>query len=143
MSEVRCPKCGLIRDLAVERRPDGDANCAACGWRGKYAECFKEQKTSERILHAAVKSENGMVILGKSHAECFQIGANVGLVMSKKALDQGFFTNKGRYVTRSDAAFVAVEAGQVRAGVEILFSEDLWGSMADGQFQYDHVKGYF
>ncbi len=97
----------------------------------------------EVIKHAAFKAENGMIIIGKSHAECFLIAKNIGLEMSKNPLDQGFFTSKGRYVTRSDAAFVAIEAGQVRSGIEILFSEDLWSPQYEGQFKYDYVKGYF
>lgn len=97
----------------------------------------------ERITHAAVKAENGMILLGKSHADCFHQAKNTGIEMSQKALDQGFMTSKGRYVTRRDAAFVAIEAGQVRHGIEILFSEDLWSPQADGQFEYDYIKGYY
>lgn len=97
----------------------------------------------EVIKHAAVKAENGMIFLGKSHADCFHQARNVGVKMSQKALDQGFFTSKGRYVTRSDAAFVAIEAGQVREGIVVLFSEDLWSEQADGQFEYDSIKGYW
>mgnify|MGYP007090105803 CR=1 FL=1 len=41
MSEPRCPSCDSST-LSVERRPDGDARCAMCGWSGKYAACFKE-----------------------------------------------------------------------------------------------------
>lgn len=40
MSEPKCPKCGG-GNLLVERRPDGDARCLDCDWRGKYAECLK------------------------------------------------------------------------------------------------------
>ena len=48
MSEPRCPNCGSFT-LSVERRPDGDARCALCGWSGKYAMCFNDQKTEVRI----------------------------------------------------------------------------------------------
>jgi hypothetical protein len=40
MSEPKCPKCGGSY-LLIERRPDGEAGCLDCDWRGKYAECFK------------------------------------------------------------------------------------------------------
>lgn len=48
MSEPRCPSCGSST-LSVERRPDGNARCALCGWSGKYAMCFNDQKTEVRI----------------------------------------------------------------------------------------------
>lgn len=39
--DPKCPQCGS-NDLAVERRPNGDAICNKCKWHGPYAECFKE-----------------------------------------------------------------------------------------------------
>lgn len=39
MTEPKCPSC-FSPLLAIERRPDGDAVCQACKWRGKYALCF-------------------------------------------------------------------------------------------------------
>ena len=34
-----CPNC-LSNCLAVERRPDGDATCGSCKWKGPYRGCF-------------------------------------------------------------------------------------------------------
>lgn len=97
----------------------------------------------ERITHAAVLTEDRRwPIMAKSHAECFVKGKNSGFDMSVKALDQGFITSKGRFVTRSDAYFVALEAGQISAqSGEVLISEMLWAD--DGAlFEYDYIKGY-
>lgn len=32
-----CPRCGSVKNQAIERRPDGDAKCGDCGHRGKYS----------------------------------------------------------------------------------------------------------
>lgn len=97
----------------------------------------------EMIKHAAVKAKNGMILLGKCHADCFHQGSSIGLEMCSKADHQGFFTNLGRYVDRKEAARIAFEAGQVDKNLMYLFSEDLWSPEENGQFQYDSVKGYF
>ena len=47
----------------------------------------------ERILHAAVKAVGGFICIGRSHADCFFQGKNLGLTMSKKSNAQGFMTN--------------------------------------------------
>ena len=36
----KCPKCNNAHELAIERRPDGDANCRSCGWFGSYSLCL-------------------------------------------------------------------------------------------------------
>ena len=87
----------------------------------------------EEIKHAVVKAENGMMLLGKCHADCFYQGHNLGLKISSKADDQGFITNKGRYVNRKVAARIAKRAKQVRDDknrplkkIKYLMSEDIW-----------------
>ena len=97
----------------------------------------------ELIKHAAVKATNGMILLGKCHADCFYQGSNIGLKMSSKATDQGFFTNKGRYVDRTEGAKIAVTSGQVIKPCSFLFSEDLWCERDGGLYQYDQIKGYY
>lgn len=70
MSEPRCPNCDSST-LSVERRPDGDARCALCGWSGKYAACFGEtykvaiQNPEARIkeLEAQLKEANEIIAL--------------------------------------------------------------------------------
>lgn len=96
-------------------------------------------------MHAAVKATNGMIILGKCHGDCFWQGKNIGLEMSSKADDQGFFTNKGRYVSRSVAARIAKRAGQLDPNDERkvghLLSEDIWCQRE--RFEYSQSRGYF
>lgn len=40
-TDPKCYKCSS-KDLIVERRPNGNAKCAKCGWEGKYNLCFEE-----------------------------------------------------------------------------------------------------
>jgi hypothetical protein len=96
----------------------------------------------ELIKHAAVISEGGMIFLGKSHSDCFHQAFNVGVKMSSGAEKQGFFTNKGRFVTRSEAAQIARDAGQISPLINILFSEDLWSESHGGKYSYCQVEGY-
>lgn len=97
----------------------------------------------ESIKHAAIRAKNGMIFLGKCHADCFHQADNIGIKLSSKADNQGFITNIGRFVNRIEAAKIAVSAGQVGIGIEILISEDLWSPVSDGRFAYNSIKGYF
>lgn len=99
----------------------------------------------EQIKHAAVKAINGMVLLGKCHADCFWQGQNIGLKMSSKSEDQGFVTSKGRYVNRKVAARIAKRAGQIdlkdkSRKISHLLSEDIWYQR---RFEYSQSRGYF
>lgn len=40
MSKPLCPNCKKSEHLHVERRMDGNAVCANCGWQGRYKECL-------------------------------------------------------------------------------------------------------
>lgn len=105
-------------------------------------------KGKEKILHAAVKTVTGYVVIGRCHADCFFSGANIGLSMSKKSCDQGFITNKGRYVDRKLAACIAKKANQLVDTKDVkiknithLASEDIWYQRK--RFEYNQVRGYF
>lgn len=37
--KIECPTC-KSNNLAVEKRPDGNAICMSCGWQGEYKYCF-------------------------------------------------------------------------------------------------------
>ena len=43
-----------------------------------------------------------------------------------KMAAQGFFTSKGRFVSREEAAIIAFNCGQIPKQVTCLFSEDLY-----------------
>lgn len=98
----------------------------------------------EMILHSAVKSDCGTIIMrGKSHADCFIKGKINNIKMSKRAIDQGFSTNKREFIDREIAANVARRAGQVDKNIKILFSEDLWSKQSGGKYEYAEEIGYF
>lgn len=99
-------------------------------------------KDKEEIKHAAVKTECGLIMLGKSHADCIHKAHHTGLKASQGARAQGFMTSKGRYVEREEAAKIAVKAKQVNPNIDFLFSEDLWSKHSGGSYEYDYVKGY-
>jgi hypothetical protein len=97
----------------------------------------------ELIKHAVVKDVKGFVVLGKCHADCFYKGDCIGLKMSKKSCDQGFFTNKGRYVDRKTAARIAKRSKQLdktsKRKVSYLLSEDIWYQKS---VVYCPIRGY-
>lgn len=95
----------------------------------------------ESIKHAVVKSVDGFICMGKSHADCFYQGRNLGLEMSGKASDQGFITSKGRYVERPEAGKIAKRADQLPKdhNGKILLSEDIW---YQERIVYCSIKGY-
>ena len=99
----------------------------------------------EVLKHAAVRTKDGNILLGKCHADCFHQGANTGIEMSEKALDQGFMSSHGRYLNREEAFLVAVGAEQITGAGNggVLGSEDLWSKQSGGKYKYDTVKGYY
>lgn len=98
----------------------------------------------EVIKHAACKTTNGMILLGKCHADCFYQAKNIGLQIQKKSSAQGFVTNKGRYVNRLEAAIIAKKAKQLdpkdKRKVTALLSEDIW--YQQDRFIYTQARGY-
>lgn len=75
---------------------------------------------------------HGVVLCAHRHHNVF---AQTGLsVMQRKMegweqVEQGFLTNRNRFVNREEAAQIAKEAGQLKPGVvsvQRLFSEDLY-----------------
>lgn len=104
----------------------------------------KKIRGKEKILHAAVKTITGYVVIGKCHADCFWSGKIIGLEMSNKSSDQGFVTNKGRYVGRKKAFIIAKRANQLsstdRRKANYLISEDIWHQRP--RFEYSQCRGY-
>lgn len=103
----------------------------------------QQKQVVETIRHAVVKSIEGQMFLGKSHSDCFHQAMNLNIEMSKLACDQGFITNKGRFLDRKAAAKIAINSGQVKDDITILHSEDLWHLASGGKFEYDTIKGYY
>ena len=83
----------------------------------------------KQYLYQPKNIKTGLVLCGHRHNCIFtQIG---GLVGERKMLgmyerEQGFLTNKNRFVGREEAGKIAYEAGQIDQPITRLFSEDLY-----------------
>lgn len=100
----------------------------------------------EDIRHAAIRTKDNWIFIGKCHADCFHKAQNVGKEkeLSNKVEDQGFVTSKGRFVDRKIAAKIALRSKQrEKVTGMVLCSEDLWSHEHGGQFSHDEIKGYF
>ena len=106
---------------------------------------MKEDKP-ERILCAANHYDDGIehdhkprniktgfVVCGRRHHNCINIFAMiVGFPYTEEAHtlhrteEQGFITNLDRFVTREEAAEIALAAGQIEKKIITLYSEDLY-----------------
>lgn len=77
----------------------------------------------EICICAAVKSEDGDIIRGHRHHDCFRSIESRGKKILKEKSAQGFITSTGRYVDRVEGCKLMREAGiKSRAGFE--FKED-------------------
>lgn len=100
--------------------------------------------STELIKHAAIISGTGMIFLGKCHSDCFNQAFNLGIKLKSAAWMQGFFTNKGRFVSRAEACDIATSSKQVGERPSgTLFSEEFWSETDGGKYKYDSIKGYF
>ena len=103
---------------------------------------MREVTDLELIRHAAVISVDGWIFIGKCHGDCFHKAHHLSVKLSSKADDQGFVTNKGRYVGRLEAAELAFTNKQIDEPTSMLFSEDLWCPTYNGKYSYCEIKGY-
>lgn len=83
-----------------------------------------------KIAHAAIKTDQGVVIVGKRHHNCIAIMVECGYPTPVKGT-QGFVDSSGCFVDRADALIIARDAGQLEGRKKhgpsnILFSEDLY-----------------
>lgn len=84
----------------------------------------------ERIVAAALRYEGQVYSLpppARHHSVC-QMMSDLGLG-PETMRDQGFITDSGRYVSRSDALIIATAANQLLRKTfptDLLFSEDVW-----------------
>lgn len=80
--------------------------------------------TPERIVAAAIK-ENGVVFTGPHHhLIIWYIVPILGIKTSVG--QQGFITNRNRFVSRGEAADIAFMSKQISRATNCLFSEQLW-----------------
>lgn len=82
---------------------------------------------SRRVVCAALRYEDGFIVAGVRHCDMImqpQMQA-VGRRNFVKA-EQGFLDNRYNFLTRKEAAELAMDAGQITRKPDILFSEDLY-----------------
>lgn len=85
-----------------------------------------------RIICAAIHKRGELDISGQPLIYCGLRHNNIlwqGKHVSRDPYDQGFLTSKGTFVNRTDAAKIALEAGQIEKlsySSTQLFSEDLY-----------------
>ena len=104
----------------------------------------------EKIVASAIKflpkdSEYPIIVTERRHCNCFEVIWNSKIDYDKKTCEQGFMTNRSRFVDRYEAAEIAWDANQVLKESDTyqrmwedfakndeltkayqLFSEDLW-----------------
>jgi uncharacterized protein YlbG (UPF0298 family) len=133
----------LLEEYYKERRLKEVGNIKYERWKQKYKEFLqlynaeKNLEDTEYILCSAILrkepvksitySDAHKCILGYRHCD---IMFHFKDLVRKDPSSQGFFTSKGRFVNRTEAMQIALEAGQVKKGKTIhergLFSEDLY-----------------
>lgn len=84
-------------------------------------------------VHKPRNIKTGFVVCGRRHHNCIQTFAMiVGLPYTEeghvlhRTEEQGFITNLDRFVTREEAAEIALAAGQIENKIITLYSEDLY-----------------
>jgi len=94
----------------------------------------------EYIQFAAILRNDQCIVFGKDHAECF---CKSPFGTCKNDANQGFLTNRMRFVGRKEAARIAHKAGQISEYKrdQILISEEIWWNPKSG-YIYDPQKGY-
>lgn len=77
--------------------------------------------------------DGGLVVTGHRHGQCmWTVGCLSGLRSVENGensvgkYEQGFLTNKNRFVDRKEAAIIAFNANQIDEQKQTLYSEDLY-----------------
>ena len=93
----------------------------------------------EFIKAAAIKRSDGVISIGKHHAEIIK---NSPFGTCKAGSEQGFILEDGSFVNRKTAALIAFNAGQIKSYEkgDYLISEEIWFW---GDYEYDKDKGYY
>lgn len=83
----------------------------------------------ELVVAAAIRTEGVVVMVERPgrHGNCINFLHNRAPGVDYRA-EQGFITNRGRFVNRQEAAAIVEASGQGsgREGINGLFSEDMW-----------------
>ena len=99
----------------------------------KYANpenTFKLKMGGEIVICSAVKTDDGQIIRGHRHCDCFDAIARKGLQRLLQKDQQGFITSENRYVGRREGLLLQLSAGIKSADKGgyrgQLYSEDLY-----------------
>ena len=79
-----------------------------------------------RIKEAAVRHE-GEIFTGRNHKVAIFKAITKTRIAPVLTVNQGFVTECGKFVGRTEAARIAFEAGQIPERKDCLYSEDLSG----------------
>lgn len=87
-----------------------------------------DEEVLRRRGFSPYNTDRGIVFCGWRHTNClYQKYAITGLADSESGdNEQGFLTNKNRFVDRTEAAKIAFDAGQIKTEINYLHSEDLY-----------------
>lgn len=88
-------------------------------------------KDGNKHAHQPTNIDEGIVICGRRHHNCFIITNDLhdGTFIKKRFHDnivQGFLTSDDRFVDRKEAGQIAYKAGQISKPTDCLLSEDLY-----------------
>lgn len=91
----------------------------------EYILCSAIKRKKNRTCEPYYRNKNDIcnVELGYRHHD---ILIRYKGIVQTNILAQGFYTSKGRFVDRVEAAKIAKNAGQVKECVDRLYSEDLY-----------------
>lgn len=111
--------CGYGWSIMENKRIEGN------GWRCRNTEIKKEF-----ISCAAIKFMERIFALERPyrhHDVIWFINDETGCRLCDHPYTQGFLTNRGRFVDRKEAEYIARECGQVTSIIgSVLTSEDMW-----------------
>lgn len=85
----------------------------------------------ERIVCAANKTHDGIIVLGVRHADYLMCWTARNIGVTLHCNEEGFYTNWQRFVTREEAMEIAREQGQIYRpegthNPDVLYSECLY-----------------
>lgn len=125
MTEAGARIIGALQEAALIAKGEQPA---ARIWHQGWAYVPQPRSVDETIIAAAVMLDDEVWQL-PSPARHHHILWAIDQVLPGRAIEaheQGFITNTGRYVGRTDARRIAIMAGQTDTDKPELFSEDLW-----------------
>lgn len=123
----------MLVPLLEVAKENGDTPMGVSQWKSygeKYG--YWDFFNKEICICAAIKLNDGTIVRGHRHSDCFHAGVAEHLDKNELMIgDQGFITSRNRYVTREEGRKLQDAAGIPSASPDgyqkgTLFSEDLY-----------------